>query len=80
MVHLIVWKDLSKQEGLELSFEVRQSGEIPRTAGERIPDRRAVTLKECSPIDFKLRLGSLEASRLRIGRGVMFDTESEADR
>ena len=39
--YLDLWIGLPKQESLQLSFELRQSEEIPQTGGKRIPDRRS---------------------------------------
>ena len=41
MVHLDLWKGLLKQGGHEISFELGQSGEIPQTGRQRIPDKRS---------------------------------------
>ena len=39
MVHLNLWKGLSKKTSLKLRSEYRKSGEIPPTGMQRIPDR-----------------------------------------
>ena len=39
MVRLDVWKGLLKKESFELSFELREGGEILQTGRQRIPDR-----------------------------------------
>ena len=38
MIHIDLWKGLSRQKSLELSFEFRQCGEIRQIERQRIPD------------------------------------------
>ena len=39
MAHLDLWKFLLKQKGFELGYELKESGEIPQTGRQQIPDR-----------------------------------------
>ena len=63
MVYSGSCKNLSKQESLEVGFQLKTKwGDFAdwQAASSRQTDRVMIKLKECSPKDFKLYLGILK--------------------
>ena len=68
MVRLDLWKCLLKKESFELGFEIRKGGRFRRLAGKEFQTVGAMTLKERSPEDLRLRLGIFKSLSFDVRR------------
>ena len=66
MVHTDSWKSLPRLESLQLSFELRKSGDIMQLVGSEFQIDGAMKLNEHSSTNLRLHLDIFAAFRLRV--------------
>ena len=78
MVYLCLWKGPSKEEFLQLSFELAQSGDIPQTDRQQIPDRWSSETEQVLTTSFKVHFRIFKSFTFKKNQNLHISNFSKA--